>query len=242
MLRKQSFLQDGFSLIELLVALVISVITLQIFYTVSSRVLTDRYNAIQATADFELAQAAFDRFVSFYHYSAVNTLLAEQLGSGTNVTAAKITLTFDNSLSAASGSTAGGNRLIINATLNTDNNSNDADLVFSYYVAPETSGCSLVTAGSDYTISCTGGGDALNTWAAMVVTGDDFDHFFITVGSSGMMCRVTEIDANNWTVEATDDCRDLNGVSFLPPRVLFIAENARRPYNQTIIDSLADPQ
>lgn len=234
-------MQEGFSLIELLVALVITVIALQVFYAVSSRVLSDRYNAIRATADFELAQAAFDRFISFYNASATNTALVENLDDDEAFTESPIDLLFDDTATEASGSEID-QTLTINASLDIGNNANDGGLLFSYYVAPSSSTCTLNASGSDYTIACEEGQSALNDWATLVGNHEDFDHFFISVGSSGTLCKVNTIASENWTIESTTDCDDLNTLSFLPPRLVFIAENTLRPYNQTVMDSLADPR
>jgi len=215
---RQPFLQDGFSLIELIAALAIAGLaifsTLQVFTSLN----ISRYQALKSTADLEIPLAGFDRFMAVYNAAEANTIAIEA------DTENEIAVIYNaNSLDLSA------QELSLPVTLD---NSQDSTLQF-YYRAFGNTSCSFN--GASFLVT-----NCDDATAAAIIAELGKESFYITL-DNGLLCKVVELEAvginYKWILE--DRCSEVIGNSFYPPRLVFYTKDG---FSRSVMESLSSPR
>lgn len=233
---KQPFLEDGFSLIELIVAIAIAGLAIISAFQVFTVVTTGQYQSIKATADIEDSAAAFNLFLSYYNQSRsvidvttmTNTTVIENQDAEL---ASPVALSF--------GATFSSGTQAITLPLNF---SSATGVNYSYQVFPDVGlgDCSFATSGDAVVVATSTDCPAadLNTVARAVVGAG---HPFMVALSTGSICRITNI-AEDSDALSFDLCPQTELVEgfFYPPRLVFYSNDGL--FSRSIMESFAEPR
>ena len=224
---KQHFTEDGFSLVELIVALALAVLAIISAFQVFTAVTTSQYQSIKATADIEDSAAAFNLFLSYYNQSkavadvtaATNTAVIENKDTDL---ASAVALTFGAALD-VTGTQA------ITLPLNF---SSASGVTYSYQVFPAVGPnvCSFTASGAAVVVATATGCPTsdINTVArAILVAGHTF---MVALGDTNALsfelCTQSELVAAN--------------SFFYPPRLVFYSNDGL--FTRSIMESFAEPR
>ncbi len=235
---KQHFTEDGFSLVELIVALTLAVLAIISAFQVFTAVTTSQYQSIKATADIEDSAAAFNLFLSYYNQSkavadvtaATNTAVIENKDTDL---ASAVALTFGAALD-VTGTQA------ITLPLNF---SSASGVTYSYQVFPAVGPnvCSFTASGAAVVVATATGCPTsdINTVArAVLVAG----HTFMVALSTGSICKITAIgDTNALSFELCTQSELVAANSFFyPPRLVFYSNDGL--FTRSIMESFGEPR
>lgn len=241
MKKKQPYIEDGFSLIELIAAIVIAgmaiISTFQLFSVVS----TNQYKAVKVTADIEDPVGAFNLFFSYYNLLPSATLDTSNTAiiEGQDISLTEpVEITFDASLDFSIDQ-----KISLPVTLH---ESRESSYYYDVFPLTRANECTFLLSGTSFIVNDTNEGSCPNSNLATTVSTlfakERVAHFYIAL-STGNLCKVVGYDAaEGWDFEWNDSCSQsdvMEALYFLPPRLVFYSNNK---FSRSIIESFADPR